>query len=57
MSSKKDLTVLINHLEKYPLLHLRNEKQMLLTQKAADFILFNQVVKHCNNKYQLSIKG
>jgi hypothetical protein len=49
MSSKKDLTILINHLEKYPPLGL--------TQKAADFILFNQVVKHCNNKDHLSIEG
>jgi hypothetical protein len=49
MSSKKDLTILINHLEKYPPLGL--------TKKAADFILFNQVVKHCNNKDHLSIEG
>jgi hypothetical protein len=28
-----------------------------LTQKAADFILFRQVVKHIKNKAQLSIGG
>lgn len=47
IDSKKDLTNLINHLEKYP----------LLTQKAADFILFKEVVKLMNNKEHLSIEG
>jgi hypothetical protein len=45
--SKKDLTSLIIHLEKYP----------LLTQKAADFILFKEVVKLMKNKAHLSIEG
>ena len=47
ISSKKDLTNLINHLEKYP----------LLTQKAADFILFKEVVDMLNNKAHLSNQG
>jgi hypothetical protein len=44
VDSNKDLINLINHFEKYP----------LLTQKAADFILFKQVVKLMNNKDHLS---
>ena len=47
IDSKKDLLVLISHLEKYP----------LLTQKGADFILFKEVVKLMNNKAHLSIQG
>ena len=47
VDSIKDLAILINHFEKYP----------LLTQKAADFILFKQVVKLINNKAHLSIEG
>ena len=47
VDSKKDLTNLILHLEKYP----------LLTQKAADFLLFKEVVKLMNNKAHLSIEG
>lgn len=47
VDSNKDLTNLINHFEKYP----------LLTQKAADFILFKQVVKLLNNKEHLTIEG
>jgi LAGLIDADG endonuclease len=47
VDSNKDLTNLINQFEKYP----------LLTQKAADFILFKQVVKYMNNKDHLSIEG
>jgi hypothetical protein len=47
VDSNKDLTNLINHFEKYP----------LLTQKAADFILFKQVVKHMNNKDHIYIEG
>lgn len=47
VDSNKDLINLINHFEKYP----------LLTQKAADFILFKQVVKLINNKTHLSIEG
>jgi hypothetical protein len=35
----------------------QEEKYPLLTQKAADFILFRQVVKHIKNKAQLSIEG
>jgi len=47
VDSKKDLTNLIIQLEKYP----------LLTQKAADFILFKEVVKLMNNKTHLTIEG
>jgi len=47
IDSKKDLANLITHLEKYP----------LLTQKAADFILFKEVVKLMSNKDHLSIEG
>ena len=47
INSKKDLLVLISHLEKYP----------LLTQKGADFILFKEVVNLMNNKAHLSIQG
>nr|YP_009926600.1 hypothetical protein [Wolfiporia cocos]QNH92658.1 hypothetical protein [Wolfiporia cocos] len=47
IDSKKELLVLISHLEKYP----------LLTQKGADFILFKEVVKLMNNKAHLSIQG
>lgn len=47
VDSKKDFTILINHLEKYS----------LLTQKAADFILFKEVLKLMNNKVHLSIEG
>jgi hypothetical protein len=46
VDSKKYLTNLIIHLEKYP----------LLTQKAADFILFKEVEKLMNNKAHLSIE-
>jgi hypothetical protein len=47
IDSKKDITNLILHLEKYP----------LLTQKAVDFILFKEVIKLMNNKVHLSIEG
>ena len=47
IDSIKDLTILINHLEKYP----------LLTKKSADFILFKQVVKLMINKAHLTIEG
>jgi LAGLIDADG endonuclease/NADH-Ubiquinone oxidoreductase (complex I), chain 5 N-terminus len=47
VNSKQDLTKLIIHLEKYP----------LLTQKAADFILFKKVVDLMNNKIHLSFEG
>ena len=47
IDSKKDLKSLINHLEKYP----------LLTQKAADFILFKEIIELMNNKVHLSING
>jgi hypothetical protein len=45
--SKEDLAKLIIFLDKYP----------LLTQKAADFILFREVVKLMMNKAHLSIEG
>jgi len=47
VDANKDLIKLIHHLEKYP----------LLTQKAADFILFKEVVKLITNKDHLSIEG
>jgi LAGLIDADG endonuclease len=47
IDSKKDLTNLIIHLEKYP----------LLTHKAADFYLFKQIIKLINNKSHLSNEG
>lgn len=47
IDSNKDLTNLIIYLDKYP----------LLTQKAADFILFKEVVKLMSNKAHLSIEG
>lgn len=47
IDSAEDLNKLIIHLEKYP----------LLTQKAADFILFKQAVKLVNNKAHLTVEG
>jgi len=47
VDSKKDLTNLIIHLDRYT----------LLTQKAADFILFKEVVELMKNKVHLSIEG
>ena len=47
IDSIKDLINLINHFEKYP----------LQTQKAADFLLFKQVVNIMVNKDHLSIEG
>jgi hypothetical protein len=44
----KDLTnIIIPYFEKY----------FMLTQKAADFILFKQVVKFMNNKAHLNYEG
>jgi len=47
ISSNKELLILVNHLKKYS----------LLTQKAADFLLFKQVVEIINNKTHLNIEG
>jgi hypothetical protein len=47
IDSIEDLNKLIIHLEKYP----------LLTQKAADFLLFKQAVKLVNNKAHLTVEG
>jgi len=47
IDSNEDLNKLIIHLEKYP----------LLTQKAADFLLFKQAVKLVNNKAHLTVEG
>lgn len=48
VTSLKDLTTfIIPHFEKYP----------LLTQKAADFILFKRVVEIMNNKDHLTLEG
>ena len=47
IASNKELTSLIINLEKYP----------LLSQKAADFILFKEVIILMKNKYHLSNEG
>lgn len=47
VDSNKDLINLINHIKKYP----------LLTQKAADFLLFKQVVELINIKDHLTVEG
>lgn len=47
IDSKKDLAYLLAHLEKYP----------LYTQKAADYILFKEVVELMNTKAHLYIEG
>jgi hypothetical protein len=47
VSSIKDLTVIVTHFEKYP----------LLTQKRADFELFKQAVEIVNRKEHLTSEG
>ena len=47
IDSIEDLNKLIVYLEKYP----------LLTQKAADFLLFKKAVKLVNNKAHLTVEG
>lgn len=47
VSSKKDLNVIINHFDKYP----------LATKKYADFLLFKSAVELCNNKEHLTESG
>lgn len=47
IDSIKDLNNLITHLEKYP----------LLTQKAADFLLFKKAVEFVNDKAHLTAEG
>lgn len=47
IDSIEDLNKLITHLDKYP----------LLTQKAADFLLFKEAVKLVNNKAHLTVLG
>lgn len=47
IDSIEDLNKLILYLDKYP----------LLTQKAADFLLFKQAVKFVNNKAHLTVEG
>ena len=47
IDSIKDLNNLITHLEKYP----------LLTQKAADFLLFKKAVELVNDKAHLTVEG
>lgn len=47
ISSNKELNKLITHFENYP----------LLTQKAADFLLFKEAVILMNNKAHLTIEG
>ena len=47
IDSIEDLNKLILHLEKYP----------LLSKKAADFLLFKQVVKLVNDKAHLTVEG
>ena len=50
-------SIIIPHFYKYPLLHLRNEKQMLLTQKQADFLLFKKIVELVIQKHHLREEG
>ena len=47
IDSIKDFNNLILHLEKYP----------LLTQKAADFLLFKKAVELVNDKAHLTVEG
>jgi len=47
IDSIKDLNILISHFDKYP----------LLTQKAADYKLFKEVITLINDKKHLSIEG
>lgn len=47
MNSLKDLLIIENHLEKYP----------LLTQKQADFILFKYIVELIRHKEHLTLEG
>jgi hypothetical protein len=47
VSSNKELLILVNHLNNYP----------LLTQKGGDFLLFKQVVELIDNKAHLNIEG
>lgn len=47
MNSPKDLLIIENHLEKYP----------LLTQKHADFILFKNIVELIRRKEHLTLEG
>jgi hypothetical protein len=47
IDSIEDLNKLIFHLEKYP----------LLTQKAADFLLFKKAVELVNNKAHITVQG
>lgn len=47
IDSNKGLSILIIHLEKYP----------LLTKKSVDFMLFKQAVKLVNNKAHLTVQG
>lgn len=50
-------SIIIPHFYKYPLLHLRNEKQMLLPQKQADFLLFKKIVELVIQKHHLREEG
>jgi hypothetical protein len=47
MNSPKDLLIIENHLEKYP----------LLTQKQTDFILFKNIVELIRHKEHLTLEG
>lgn len=47
VQSNKDLAVIIDHLDKYP----------LITQKRADYLLFKTVANLVNNKKHLSMEG
>jgi len=47
IDSIKDLIILINHFDKYP----------LLTQKAADFRLFKQIIELIKKKNHLTVEG
>jgi hypothetical protein len=47
VSSKKDLAVILDHFDKYP----------LLTQKRADFLLFKRIIELMKNKAHLTKEG
>ena len=49
--------MIVPQFDKYPLLHLRNEKQMLLTKKRADFILFKEVLELMNTREHFTMEG
>jgi len=47
VSSLKNLNIIINHFDNYP----------LITQKKADYLLFKQAIDIIKNKEHLSLEG